>query len=116
MSIKEKIETVCGEIYGADGVDYSELAQEKIRPYNRLGFNQLPLCMARTHLSLSHDPARKSGPTGYRIPIRGVSASVGAGFHYPLLDGVRTMPGLPARPAFYDVDLDLETGKVLGLF
>jgi formyltetrahydrofolate synthetase len=116
MPIKEKIETVCKEIYGADGVDYSELAEEKIRLYTRLGFGKLPLCMAKTHLSLSHDPSRKGVPTGFRIPIRDVSASVGAGFLYPLLGEMRTMPGLPTRPAFYDVDLDLETGKVLGLF
>jgi formyltetrahydrofolate synthetase len=116
MSIKEKIETVCKEIYGADGVDYSERAEEKIRLYTNLGFDKLPLCMAKTHLSLSHDPGLKGVPKGFRIPIRDVSASVGAGFLYPLLGEMRTMPGLPTRPAFYDVDLDLATGKVVGLF
>jgi methylenetetrahydrofolate dehydrogenase (NADP+) / methenyltetrahydrofolate cyclohydrolase / formyltetrahydrofolate synthetase len=116
MSIKEKIETVCREIYGADGVDYSDLAEEKIKLYTRLGFDRLPLCMAKTHLSLSHDPTRKGVPTGFRVPIRDINASVGAGFLYPLLGEMRTMPGLPTRPVFYDVDLDLETGKVLGLF
>jgi formyltetrahydrofolate synthetase len=116
MPIKEKIETVCREIYGADGVDYSELAEEKIKLYTKLGFDQLPLCMAKTHLSLSHDPTRKGVPTGFRVPVRDINASVGAGFLYPLLGEMRTMPGLPTRPVFYDVDLDLETGKVLGLF
>jgi formyltetrahydrofolate synthetase len=116
MPIKEKIETVCREIYGADGVDYSEQAEEKIWLYTRLGFDKLPLCMAKTPLSLSHDPSLKGVPTRFRIPIRDVNASVGAGFLYPLLGEMRTMPGLPSRPAFYDVDLDLETGKVLGLF
>jgi len=116
MSIKEKIETVCREIYGADGVDYSEVAEEKIKLYSKLGFDKLPLCMAKTHLSLSADPSLKGVPKGFRIPINDIRASIGAGFLYPLLGEMRTMPGLPTRPVFYDVDLDLETGKVLGLF
>ncbi len=116
MSIKEKIETICTQIYGADGVEYSPEAERKIELYNRLGFDKLPLCMAKTHLSLSHDPALKGVPKGYKIPIRDIRASVGAGFLYPLLGEMRTMPGLPTRPVFYDVDLDLETGRVLGLF
>jgi len=115
-SIKEKIEIICTQIYGADGVDYSPEAERKIELYNRLGFDKLPLCMAKTHLSLSHDPAIKGVPKGYKIPIRDIRASVGAGFLYPLLGEMRTMPGLPTRPVFYDVDLDLETGRVLGLF
>ncbi len=116
MSIKDKIETICTQIYGADGVEYSPEAERKIELYNRLGFDKLPLCMAKTHLSLSHDPALKGVPKGYKIPIRDIRASVGAGFLYPLLGEMRTMPGLPTRPVFYDVDLDLETGRVLGLF
>jgi methylenetetrahydrofolate dehydrogenase (NADP+) / methenyltetrahydrofolate cyclohydrolase / formyltetrahydrofolate synthetase len=115
-SIKEKIETICKEIYGADGVDYSPEAEKKIELYTRLGFDNLPLCMAKTHLSLSHDPNLKGVPKGFRVPIRDIRASVGAGFLYPLLGTMRTMPGLPTRPVFYDVDLDLETGRVLGLF
>ncbi|HNT25282.1 MAG TPA: formate--tetrahydrofolate ligase [Anaerolineales bacterium] len=116
MSIKEKIETICTQIYGADGVDYLPEAEAKIELYTRLGFDKLPLCMAKTHLSLSHDPALKGVPKGYHIPIRDIRASVGAGFLYPLLGEMRTMPGLPTRPVFYDVDLDLETGRVVGLF
>jgi methylenetetrahydrofolate dehydrogenase (NADP+)/methenyltetrahydrofolate cyclohydrolase/formyltetrahydrofolate synthetase len=116
MSIKEKIETICTQIYGADGVEYSPEAERKIELYNRLGFDKLPLCMAKTHLSLSHDPNLKGVPKGFTIPIRDIRASVGAGFLYPLLGEMRTMPGLPTRPVFYDVDLDLETGRVLGLF
>jgi methylenetetrahydrofolate dehydrogenase (NADP+)/methenyltetrahydrofolate cyclohydrolase/formyltetrahydrofolate synthetase len=116
QSIKEKIETICTEIYGADGVDYSPEAEAKIELYTRLGFAGLPLCMAKTHLSLSHDPSLKGVPKGYRIPIRDINASVGAGFLFPLLGEMRTMPGLPTRPVFYDVDLDLATGKVVGLF
>lgn len=115
-SIKEKIEIICKEIYGADGVDYLPEAEAKIQLYTRLGFDRLPLCMAKTHLSLSHDPAMKGVPKGYRIPIRDIRASVGAGFLYPLLGEMRTMPGLPTRPVFYDVDVDLETERVLGLF
>ncbi len=116
MGIKEKIETICKKMYGADGVEYSELAEKQIATYTRLGFDKLPMCMAKTHLSLSHDPALKGAPTGFTVPIRDVRASVGAGFIYPLLGTMSTMPGLPTRPAFYDIDLDLETEKVIGLF
>ncbi|HPH94699.1 MAG TPA: formate--tetrahydrofolate ligase [Anaerolineaceae bacterium] len=115
-SIKEKIETIAREVYGADGVDYSPAAEARIEEYTRLGFDALPICMAKTHLSLSHDATLKGVPKGFRIPIRDIRASVGAGFVYPLLGKMATMPGLPTRPAFYDVDLDLETGRVLGLF
>ncbi len=114
--IKKKIETIACEVYGADGVDYLPEAEARIEEYTRLGFDQLPICMAKTHLSLSHDPNLKGVPKGYRIPIREVRASVGAGFLYPLLGKMSTMPGLPTRPAFYDVDVDLETGRVVGLF
>jgi methylenetetrahydrofolate dehydrogenase (NADP+)/methenyltetrahydrofolate cyclohydrolase/formyltetrahydrofolate synthetase len=116
LSIKEKIELICKQIYGADGVDYSPEAEAKIELYTRLGFEKLPLCMAKTHLSLSHDPELKGVPKGFRVPVRDIRASVGAGFLYPLLGTMRTMPGLPTRPVFYDVDLDLETDRVVGLF
>ncbi len=116
LSIKEKIEIICKEIYGADGVDYLPEAEAKIDLYTRLGFDNLPLCMAKTHLSLSPNPELKGVPKGFRVPVRDIRASVGAGFLYPLLGEMRTMPGLPTRPVFYDVDLDLETGRVLGLF
>ena len=116
MPIKQKIETIAKEIYGADGVDYSPEAEEQIQRYNRLGFDKLPICMAKTHLSLTADAAIKGAPTGFRIAVREVRASVGAGFIYPLLGKMSTMPGLPTRPVFYDVDLDLKTEKVVGLF
>jgi len=116
MSIKEKIEIIAREVYGADGVDYLPEAEERIAEYTRLGFDKLPICMAKTHLSLSHDPTLKNVPTGFRIPIRDIRASVGAGFLYPILGKMATMPGLPTRPSFYEVDIDLETGRVLGLF
>ena len=114
--IKAKIETICREIYRADGVDYSPEAERKIELYTKLGFDNLPLCMAKTHLSFTTDAAIKGAPRGFRVIISDIRASVGAGFLYPLLGTMRTMPGLPTRPVFYDVDLDLETGKVVGLF
>ncbi len=116
LGIKEKIETIAREVYGADGVDYSPEFEKQIADYTRLGFDKLPICMAKTHLSLTADPTIKGVPTGFRIGVREVRASVGAGFLYPLLGKMSTMPGLPTRPAFYDIDLDLETGRVMGLF
>lgn len=116
ISIKKKIETIAKEVYGAADVDYSPTAEQQIRQFTRLGYDKLPICMAKTHLSLSHDPALKGVPKGFIVPVREVRASVGAGFLYPLLGTMRTMPGLPSRPVFFDVDLDLKTGKVVGLF
>jgi formyltetrahydrofolate synthetase len=114
-SIKEKIEIICKEIYGADGVTYEPLAEKKVELYTKLGFDELPMCMAKTHLSMSHDGTLKGRPTGFTVPIRDIRASVGAGFLYPLLGTMSTMPGLPTRPAYYEIDIDLETGEVLGL-
>jgi formate--tetrahydrofolate ligase len=113
--IKKKIETIATKIYGAEGVDYLPLAEKKIDLYTKQGFGDLPICMAKTHLSLSHDPNLKNRPTGYRVPIRDVRASVGAGFLYPLLGEMRTMPGLPKVPAGTRVDID-DDGKIVGLF
>jgi formyltetrahydrofolate synthetase len=115
MSIKEKIETIVREVYGGAGVEYSPEAEKKIALYNRLGFDKLPICMAKTHLSLSHDPNLKGAPTGFIVPVRDVRASVGAGFLYPLLGAMSTMPGLSTRPGYYEIDIDLETGRVIGL-
>jgi formyltetrahydrofolate synthetase len=116
ISVKEKIETIAREIYRADGVDYTPEAEAKIEQFTKLGFGDLPLCMAKTHLSFTDKADVKGAPRGFRVTISDIRASVGAGFLYPLLGTMRTMPGLPTRPVFYDVDLDLETGKVLGLF
>ena len=116
ISIKSKIEEIATKIYRADGVDYTPEAEEQIERYTRLGFDKLPICMAKTHLSFSTDATKKGAPVGFRITVREIRASVGAGFLYPILGDMRTMPGLPTRPSFYDVDLDLKTGKVLGLF
>jgi methylenetetrahydrofolate dehydrogenase (NADP+)/methenyltetrahydrofolate cyclohydrolase/formyltetrahydrofolate synthetase len=115
LSIKEKIETIAREVYGADGVDYSPEAEAQIANYTRLGFDRLPICMAKTHLSLSHDAALKGVPKGFRVPVREIRASVGAGFLYPLIGKMSTMPGLPTRPAFFDIDIDLETEQIIGL-
>ena len=115
-SIKQKIEKIAVEIYGADGVTYEPTAERQIKSFEEAGFGNLPICMAKTHLSLSHDATLKGRPKGFTVPIREVRASVGAGFIYPLLGIMRTMPGLPSRPVFMDVDYDFETGKVVGLF
>jgi len=111
--IKEKIETLAREVYGADGVDYSPEAEAKIKLYTNLGYDKTPICMAKTHLSLSHEPAWKGVPTGYTFPIRDIRASVGAGFLYPLAGEMRTMPGLPSTPAF--MNIDLVNGEIVGL-
>jgi len=115
-SIKEKIETVAREIYRAGTVSYTPAAEARIRLFTKMGLSHLPLCMAKTHLSFTHDPTIKGAPRDWTLPITDVRASVGAGFIYPLCGTMRTMPGLPTRPAFTDIDLDLETGLVVGLF
>ncbi len=115
MPIKEKIETIVREMYGGAGVQYSPEAEKKIDLYTRVGFDRLPICMAKTHLSLSHDPNLKGAPTGFIVPIRDIRASIGAGFIYPLLGTMSTMPGLSTRPGYYDIDIDTATGRVTGL-
>ncbi len=116
LPIKDKIEILAKEIYGAADVSYEAKASNQIKSYETNGFGNLPICMAKTHLSLSHDPSLKGAPTGFTFPIREVRASVGAGFIYPLAGAMRTMPGLPKRPAAERVDIDFETGQVVGLF
>jgi len=113
--IKNKIEIIAREIYGAKDVEYTEKAEEQIEDYERNGFGGLPICMAKTHLSLSHDPNLKGAPRDFTLPIREVRASVGAGFIYPLVGSMSTMPGLATRPAFMDIDID-EDGNIVGLF
>ena len=113
LPIKKKIETLATEIYGADGVDYSSEAEAKIKLYTDLGYDKVPICMAKTHLSLSHEPSWKGVPKGYTFPIRDIRASVGAGFLYPLAGEMRTMPGLPSYPNF--INIDIKDGKVVGL-
>ena len=115
MSIKEKIETIAKEIYKAGEVVYEAMAERQIKSYEANGFGNLPICMAKTHLSISHDPTLKNAPSGYTLTVREVRASVGASFMYPLLGEMRTMPGLGSQPAYLKVDID-ESGRVVGLF
>jgi len=114
-SIEDKITTIATEIYGASSVEFSTKAKAQIAGYEKNGFGYLPICMAKTHLSMSHDPALKGAPTGYVLPVREVRASVGAGFIYPIIGAMRTMPGLGTKPAFMNVDID-DKGNVVGLF
>jgi formate--tetrahydrofolate ligase len=113
--LREKIETVAVRIYGAAGVDELPAATKALKLYEELGFGNLPVCMAKTHLSLSHDPNLKGRPTGFRVPIREVRLSAGAGFITPLLGEMRTMPGLPSHPAGESIDIDAD-GNIVGLF
>jgi formate--tetrahydrofolate ligase len=114
-SLREKIETVAQRVYGAAGVSYSPQAAKQLDTYERAGFGQLPVCVAKTHLSISSDPALKGAPTGWTLPVREVRASVGAGFVYPICGDMRTMPGLSGDPAAAHIDLD-ENGEIVGLF
>ncbi|MGE5543203.1 MAG: formate--tetrahydrofolate ligase, partial [Bacillota bacterium] len=115
LSIKDKIETIATKIYGASGVDYLPAAEKQIKMYTANGFDKLPVCMAKTHLSLSADPNVKGRPRNFKVTVREVRASVGAGFLYPLLGEMRTMPGLPSDPAGAHIDFDDE-GRIVGLF
>jgi formate--tetrahydrofolate ligase len=114
LSIKEKIAAIATQFYGAKDVEYSEEADAKVSLYTKLGHGNLPICMAKTHLSLSHEPKWKGRPTGYTLPVRDVRLSAGAGFIYPLCGTMLTMPGLPSDPAGAHVDID-EQGNAVGL-
>uniref|UniRef100_A0A7N8XGJ2 formate--tetrahydrofolate ligase n=1 Tax=Mastacembelus armatus TaxID=205130 RepID=A0A7N8XGJ2_9TELE len=116
MPIVEKIRVIAQKVYGAEDIELSPEAKAKIDYYNQQGYGSLPICMAKTHLSLSHMPDKKGAPTGFVLPIRDVRASIGAGFIYPLVGTMSTMPGLPTRPCFYDIDLDPVTEEITGLF
>ena len=113
--VQAKIESIARRIYGADGVDFSEEAERKIAQFEAMGFGRLPVCMAKTHLSLSHDPRLKGRPRDWRLPVRDVRLSAGAGFLYALCGDIMTMPGLPSRPAGENVDIGSD-GTVVGLF
>jgi formate--tetrahydrofolate ligase len=113
-SLKQKIETVATRVYGADGVSYSPVADKQLDTYERNGFGSLPVCIAKTHLSISSDPTLKGAPTGWTMPVREVRASVGAGFIYPICGEMRTMPGLGRHPAAHRIDLQAD-GTIVGL-
>jgi formate--tetrahydrofolate ligase len=114
-SLREKIETIATKVYGADGVDYAPAANTSIDLYERNGFGGLPICVAKTHLSISSDPKLLGAPTGWRMPVREVRASVGAGFIYPICGDMRTMPGLGKNPAAHHIDVKPD-GTIVGLF
>jgi formyltetrahydrofolate synthetase len=113
--LREQIDAIATRIYGADGVDYQPQAEKDLARMEQLGFGALPVCMAKTHLSLSHDPLMLNRPSGYRLPVRGVMPSAGAGFVVVLCGDMQRMPGLGRSPAFMNVDLD-EDGRTVGLF
>ena len=114
-TLREKIETVATEVYGADGVDYTPLAARHLDNYERVGFGSLPVCIAKTHLSISSDPKLLGAPRGWRLPVREARANVGAGFVYLVSGDMRTMPGLSRHPAAENIDID-ENGNVVGLY
>ncbi|KAJ1679671.1 tetrahydrofolate synthase, partial [Spiromyces aspiralis] len=116
MGIKEKIEAIAKNYYRAGSVVYSEEAERKIAYFTEQNFDKMPICMAKTQYSFSADPSLKGAPEGFELPIRDIRASVGAGFLYPLCGEMQTLPGLPTRPCFFDVDIDIDTGRVYGLF
>ena len=113
-SLPEKIETVARRVYGADGVDYAPAASAELERYERLGYAALPVCIAKTHLSLSFDAQRPGAPRGWRLPVREVRAAIGAGYVYVVCGDMQTMPGLGAHPAVETIDVDAN-GNVVGL-
>ncbi|GAB1431401.1 formate--tetrahydrofolate ligase [Spirochaetota bacterium] len=115
LSIKEKIEHIAGNVYGADKVSYSDAAEKAIEKFAGLGYSNLPICMAKTQYSLSHDPNLKGAPKGFTFPISDVRLAAGAGFIYPLSGEINTMPGLSSKPGFMGMDIDVETGRIKGL-
>lgn len=114
-SIEDKINTIAQKVYGADGVDFTDEAKAQIETFNRLGWNELPICMAKTQMSLTDDGKIMGRPTGFRITVRELRPSLGAGFIVALTGKVLTMPGLPKHPSALDMDID-ENGKIVGLF
>jgi formyltetrahydrofolate synthetase len=112
--IEKKIETIVLKIYGAEAVEYAPKADQQIKRYEELGWSALPICMAKTHLSLSADPKIKGRPFGFRMLVREIRASIGAGFLYPILGDMTTMPGLPSHPGGERFDID-EYGRITGL-
>ncbi|HKJ12176.1 MAG TPA: formate--tetrahydrofolate ligase [Ornithinimicrobium sp.] len=113
-SLHEKIETVARRVYGADGIDPSAEAAKQLAAYEAAGFGTLPVCIAKTHLSLSSDASLTGAPTGWRMPVREVRVSAGAGFVYPIAGTMRTMPGLSRHPAAHAIDLD-DDGEIVNL-
>ncbi|KAF2271759.1 FTHFS-domain-containing protein [Westerdykella ornata] len=115
-TVQDRIEKIGKVMYGADKVEFSALAQKKVDTYVKQGFGNLPICVAKTQYSLSHDPALKGAPTGFTVPIRDVRMAAGAGYLYALAADIQTIPGLPTAPGYLHVDVDTETGEIDGLF
>lgn len=115
LSLKEKIETVAKEIYGADGVTYSPAAERELKRITDLGMGEFPVCMAKTQYSLSDDAKKLGRPSGFKINVREVYASAGAGFVVAVNGSIMTMPGLSKKPAAYGIDVD-DNGVITGLF
>jgi len=115
MPIRDKIDTLAREVYGADRVSYSPEAESAMEKFSDLGYGDLPVCMAKTQYSLSHNPALKGVPKGYVFPVNDIRLAAGAGFIYPLSGEITTMPGLPSKPGYMEMDIDTETGKITGL-
>ncbi|MGB9687182.1 MAG: formate--tetrahydrofolate ligase, partial [Rectinema subterraneum] len=115
MSLKDKIEIIARQIYGAGSVVYTPEANAALEKYTALGYGNFPICMAKTQYSLSHDPALKGAPKGFEFPVREVRLSAGAGFIVPITGEITTMPGLPSKPAYIGMDIDTATGRITGL-
>lgn len=115
-SIEEKINKIAKEMYGAGTVDFNAKVREAMRLYTDKGYSKLPICMAKTSASLTGDPNIKGAPVGFRLVVNDIFLSAGAGFIVPMIGEISRMPGLPTRPAIYDIDVDTTTGEIIGLF
>jgi methylenetetrahydrofolate dehydrogenase (NADP+)/methenyltetrahydrofolate cyclohydrolase/formyltetrahydrofolate synthetase len=115
-TVLDRIEAIAKKFYGADRVEFSELAQKKVDMFVKQGFGNLPICVAKTQYSLSHDPALKGAPTGFVVPVRDVRMAAGAGYLYALAADIQTIPGLPTAPGYLNVEVDTATGEIDGLF
>jgi len=115
-TVQERMEIIAKRMYGASAVEFSELAQKKVDTYVKQGFGNLPICVAKTQYSLSHDPSLKGAPTGFTVPIRDVRMAAGAGYLYALAADIQTIPGLPTAPGYLNIDVDVENGEIDGMF
>lgn len=115
-TVQERMEAIAKKMYGAAAVEFSELAQKKVDTYTKQGLGNLPICVAKTQYSLSHDPALKGAPEGFTVPIRDVRMAAGAGYLYALAADIQTIPGLPTAPGYLNIDVDTETGEIDGMF
>ena len=115
MPIQDKIARIAKAMYRASYVHFEPEARKKLRLFTDMGYGKLPVCMAKTHLSISHDPRVKGAPRDYVFPVSDIRVSAGAGFIYPICGKMLTMPGMPSEPAYTKVDID-QNGRITGLF